>query len=49
MISMKLGVNNPNYTGSVLITSHTLGGSVGDLASKSLSFPTTGAGTLGTF
>ena len=37
------GASNPNYTGSILITGHNLGGAVGDLASKSLSFPTTGA------
>ena len=34
---------NPNYTGSVLVTGHSLGGSVGELATKSLTFPTTGA------
>lgn len=38
-----VGTSNPQYSGSVLITQHTLGGSVGDLATKSLSFPVTGA------
>lgn len=36
------GTSNPQYEGNVLITGHTLGGSVGDLAMKSLSFPTSG-------
>lgn len=40
-----VGSSNPEYRGSVLVTQHTIGGSVGDLASKSLSFPTTGAVT----
>jgi hypothetical protein len=37
------GTSNPEYQGSVLITSHSIGGAVGDLAMKSLSFPTSGA------
>lgn len=37
-----VGATNPNYTGSVLITQHTVGGSLGELAMKSLSFPTSG-------
>lgn len=37
-----VGVNNAKYTGSVLITSHSIGGDVGSLAMKSLSFPTSG-------
>jgi predicted secreted protein len=37
------GASNPEYQGSVLVTSHSIGGAVGDLAAKSLSFPTTGA------
>ena len=36
---------NPEYQGSVLVTSHSLGGSVGELAKKSLTFPLTGAVT----
>ena len=43
--SATVGAANPNYTGNVLITGHSLGGSVGDLATKSLSFPITGAVT----
>jgi hypothetical protein len=35
--------SNPAYTGSVLISGHQIGGSVGDLAAKDLSFPTSGA------
>lgn len=38
-----IGAANPEYQGSVLVTSHSLGGSVGDLAKKSVSFPTSGA------
>ena len=34
---------NPNYTGSVLISGHSVGGSHGEVASKSLTFPTSGA------
>jgi len=35
--------SNPQYAGNVLITSHTVGGSHGELAMKSLTFPTSGA------
>jgi hypothetical protein len=35
--------SNPQYAGSVLITSHTALGSHGELAMKSLTFPTSGA------
>ena len=38
-----ISTSNPEYQGSVLITGHSLGGAVGDLAMKSLSFPTSGA------
>jgi predicted secreted protein len=38
-----ISVNNPEYQGSVLINSHSIGGAVGDLATKSYSFPITGA------
>lgn len=38
-----VGTSNPLYSGNVLITSHNLGGSVGDVAMKSLTFPTSGA------
>lgn len=37
------GASNPEYQGNVLITGHSIGGAVGDLAGKSLSFPTSGA------
>lgn len=43
-----VGVTNPNYTGSIFIAQHTLGGAVGDLAAKSLTFPTSGAITRAT-
>ena len=43
-----VGPTNPKYTGSVLVSQHNLGGSVGELASKSLSFPTSGAVTRAT-
>lgn len=38
-----VGAGNPKYTGSVLIAQHNVGGSLGELAMKSLSFPTSGA------
>jgi len=38
-----VGATNPNYTGSIFIAQHVLGGQIGDLASKSLTFPTSGA------
>ena len=43
-----VGVNNPKYTGSVLISQHNLGGAVGELAAKSLTFQTSGAVTRAT-
>lgn len=46
--SAVVGTSNPKYTGSVLITSATIGGAVGELAMKSLSFPTSGAVTRAT-
>ena len=41
--SAAAGTSNPSYSGNMLITSASLGGAVGDLAGKSLSFPTSGA------
>ncbi len=41
--SAVVGTSNPKYTGSVLITGHSIGGDVGSLAMKSLTFPTSGA------
>lgn len=38
-----IAAGNPEYQGSVLVTSHSLGGDVGALAAKSLTWPTTGA------
>ena len=38
-----VSTSNPEYQGSVLVTGHSLGGGVGDLAQKSLSFPTSGS------
>lgn len=43
-----VSATNPKYTGSILISQHTLGGSVGDLAAKSLTFQTSGAVTRAT-
>lgn len=40
-----ISTSNPEYQVNVLVTGHSIGGSVGDLASKSLSFPTSGAVT----
>lgn len=38
-----ISASNPEYQGNVLITGHSLGGAVGELAQKSLTFPTSGA------
>ena len=38
-----ISASNPEYQGSVLITGHSIGGGVGELAQKSLTFPTSGA------
>jgi hypothetical protein len=46
--SASVGASNPKWSGSVLITSHSIGGAVGELAMKSLSFPTSGAVTRAT-
>lgn len=46
--SAAVSTSNPSYSGNVLITGHSIGGSVGDLAMKSLSFPTSGAVTRAT-
>jgi len=45
LTSAVVGASNPKWTGSIFIGSHSVGGSVGDLAMKSLSFPTSGAVT----
>lgn len=46
--SAVVSTGNPNYTGSILITGHSIGGAVGELAMKSLTFPVTGAITRAT-
>jgi len=38
-----ISASNPEYQGSVLVTSHSFGGDQGSLASKSLTWPTSGA------
>jgi len=43
--SDSVGASNPKWTGSVLVTGHSIGGTVGDLAMKSLTFPTSGVVT----
>jgi hypothetical protein len=43
--SAVVGASNPKYTGSVLINQASIGGAVGELAMKNLSFPTTGTVT----
>ena len=41
--SAGISTSNPEYQGNVLITGWSIGGAVGELASKSLSFPLSGA------
>ena len=41
--SAAAGAANPRYNGSVLVTQHMLGGPVGDLAGKSITFQGSGA------
>ena len=41
--SAAVGTSNPEYTGNVIPGTHTIGGTWGDLASKSLTFQGTGA------
>lgn len=48
LTSAVVGASNPKWTGSILITGHSAGGAVGDLAMKSLTFPTSGAVTRAT-
>lgn len=42
------GATNPNYSGQVLVSQVTVGGSHGELAMKSLTFPTSGEVTRAT-
>ncbi len=37
-----VSVTNPKYTGNVMIAQHSVGGSLGELAMKSLTYPTSG-------
>lgn len=46
--SSSVGASNPKYTGSVLVTSHKLGGDIGSAAEKDVSLPTSGAVTRAT-
>lgn len=43
-----VSTSNPKYTGLVGITQHNVGGSLNEVARKSLTFPTSGAVTRGT-
>ena len=43
-----VSATNPKYTGSVLISQHSVGGSVGDLAAKEVTFQTSGTITRAT-
>lgn len=43
-----VSTTNPKYTGSLLVAQHGLGGTVGDLAAKTLTFPTSGTITRAT-
>ena len=45
LTSAAVGASNPKWTGSILINGHSAGGAVGELAMKSLTFPTSGAVT----
>lgn len=47
-VATAVSSTNPNYTGSIFIAQHSVGGAVGELASKSLTFPTSGAITRAT-
>lgn len=40
--SSSVSTNNPKYTGSVLIKGHSIGGGVGELAMKQVTYPTSG-------
>ena len=42
-VDATIGAGAPEYQGNILINQYTLGGGVGELASKSLSFPISGA------
>lgn len=46
--SSAVGATNPKWTGSVLISGTSVGGGVGELAAKSVTWPTTGTVTRAT-
>ena len=46
--SAAISTSNPEYQGSVLVTSHSIGGGVGELAAKSVTWPISGAITRDT-
>lgn len=46
--SAAVGTSNPKFTGSVLVTGHKVGGSVGDAAEKDITLRVTGAVTRAT-
>ena len=46
--SASVGTGNAKYTGSILVNQFAVGGAVGELATKSLTFPTSGAVTRAT-
>lgn len=43
-----VSTTNPNYTGSIFIAQHTVGGSLNEMAMKSLTLPTSGVVTRAT-
>lgn len=43
-----VGTSNPEYSGTVLVNATSVGGAVGDLATKSVTWPITGAVARGT-
>ncbi|GAA4100940.1 hypothetical protein [Nonomuraea soli] len=43
-----ISTSNPQYSGSILLNQHNVGGSLGELAAKSLSLPLSGAVTRAT-
>ena len=48
MDSAAASTSNPKYTGSIFIGQHTIGGTLGELGAKSLTFPTSGTVVRGT-
>lgn len=47
-LSTATAATNPQYSGNVLVTGTSIGGGVGELAAKSVTWPTTGAVTRAT-